>query len=98
MPTSKKRKKKGPKPLDPAQRAQLPPSKKKWSTQQILIVVFSTLIIVAMATSLIVSGLTPAYQPPVEDPSFEEGETVSPDSNENSDQPADENSEEPVSE
>lgn len=98
MPTSKKRKKKGPKPLDPAQRAQLPPSKKKWSTRQILIVVFSAAIIITMATSLIVSGLTPTYQPVPDDTSFEEGEVVSPDSNENSNQAVDESLEEPVSE
>ncbi len=66
MPVSKKRKKKGKKPLDPAQKAQLPVKKKGYSTQQILIIVFSVIIIVTMATSLIVSGLTPNVQPVIE--------------------------------
>ncbi|MDM8526719.1 hypothetical protein QUF58_00790 [Anaerolineales bacterium HSG24] len=72
MPISKKRKKRNKRNtyVDPAQRAERSTAdkKKKFTRQQITIIIFSAVIIITMASSLIVSGLTPtSYVQPVTD-------------------------------
>jgi len=69
MPVSKKRKKKSQdKYLDQAQLAQYPKKEKGFTNQQIAIIIVSALIIFAMATSLIFSGLAPTVPHTVDMP------------------------------
>ena len=61
MPVSKKRKKKGTKPSGPPpSKAEVSGKKRKLSRQQILIYIFSALIIISLAASFIIGSSTPA--------------------------------------